>query len=169
MNLYNKYDPIGTFLSNWRNRVVRKEVKGNLLDIACGDNRLVRSYSGPGKGIDIQRFKNVDFVVKDFSQIPLPNQSFETATIVASLNYFPNAGKVLEEIRRILANQCRLIITMPDSSLIEYWLKMRDPKAHRLFMPRSQLVEIIESSGFKIVKESRFMLNLNRLYLCNKR
>ena len=81
--LYTNIDLIGRFLSNWRNRVVRKEVEGNLLDIACGDNRLVRSYPGAGKGIDIQNFKSVDLVVGDLSRIPLPNQSFETATIVA--------------------------------------------------------------------------------------
>ena len=167
--LYTNIDLIGRFLSNWRNRVVRKEVKGNLLDIACGDNRLVRSYIGQGKGIDIQNFKNVDLVVGDLSLIPLPNQSFETATIVASLNYFPNAREVLEEIRRILINQSRLIITMPNSSLIKHWLKIRDPKAHRLFMTRSQIVEIIETSGFMVVKEQQFMLNLNRMYLCKKR
>ena len=167
--LYTNIDLIGRFLSNWRNRVVRKEVEGNLLDIACGDNRLVRSYPGAGKGIDIQNFKSVDLVVGDLSRIPLPNQSFETATIVASLNYFPNAREVLEEIRRILINQSRLIITMPNSSLIKHWLKIRDPKAHRLFMTRSQIVEIIETSGFMVVKEQQFMLNLNRMYLCKKR
>ena len=108
-------------------------------------------------------------VVGDLSRIPLPNQSFETATIVASLNYFPNAREVLEEIRRILIDQSRLIITMPNSSLIKHWLKIRDPKAHRLFMTRSQIVEIIETSGFMVVKEQQFMLNLNRMYLCKKR
>ena len=30
---------------------------------------------------------------------------------------------------------------MPNSSLIKHWLKIRDPKAHRLFMTRSQIVE----------------------------
>ena len=169
MELYNKFDPIGNFLSNWRNSVVRKQVKGRLIDIACGDNRLVRSHPGNGLGIDIQKFENVDLVVDDFSQIPLPNESYDTATIVASLNYFSNAREVLEEIRRILTDQCRLIITMPNSSLIKYWLEIRDPEAHRLFMPRSQIVEIIETSGFKVVKEWQFMLSLNRFYLCNKR
>lgn len=169
MELYNKFDPIGNFLSNWRNSVVRKQVKGRLIDIACGDNRLVRSHPGNGLGIDIQKFENVDLVVDDFSQIPLPNESYDTATIVASLNYFSNAREVLEEIRRILTDQCRLIITMPNSSLIKYWLKIRDPEAHRLFMPRSQIVEIIETAGFKVVKEWQFMLSLNRFYLCNKR
>ena len=65
--------------------------------MACGDSRLVRSYIGQGKGIDIQNFKNVDLLVGDLSRIPLPNQSFETATIVASLNYFQTHEKYLKK------------------------------------------------------------------------
>ena len=168
LKLYNKFDPIGRCLSHWRNREVKREVIGNLLDIACGDNRLVRSYRGSGKGIDIQAFQNVDLVVNDFSKIPFPDQSFDTVTIVASLNYFPNATNVLTEIRRILADPCRLIITMPNSSLIKYWLKIRDPKAHRLFMPQSEIVKVIVNSGFKILDSKRFMLGFNRLYVCTK-
>lgn len=171
-----KQDPIGFLLSFWRIHAVKKEVMGKLLDIACGDNKLVRSYRGKGLGIDLNDFKNVDLVVKNLSQIPLPSQSFDTATIVASLNYFPNAKEVLEEIKRILTDKCRLIITMPDTILLKFWLKLRDPfgrnsmifRPHNLFISRSEMIKIIQSSGFKVVKERQFMLNLNRIYICNK-
>ena len=121
-----KQDPIGFLLSFWRSHAVKKEVMGKLLDIACGDNKLVRSYRGKGLGIDLNDFKNVDLVVKNLSQIPFPNQSFDTVTIVASLNYFPNPRIVLKECLRLLTDEGCLIVTMPDTRFLKIWLKLRD-------------------------------------------
>ena len=164
-SLYTNIDVIGRFLSRWRNIVVKKEVRGNLLDIACGDNRLVKSYSGTGKGVDIENYNSVDLVVSDLTKLPIPDKSVDTVTIIASLNYFDEPKKVLYETRRILRENGRLIITMPNSSMIRYWLKIRDPMAHRLYITREEIINLVEYTGFKLHQEKNFMLNLNKCYL----
>ena len=61
-------------------------IEGDLLDIACGLNELVRDYYKKGIGIDIDGRGGDDvLVVKDSSKLDFEDKSFDTVTILAAL------------------------------------------------------------------------------------
>jgi SAM-dependent methyltransferase len=165
--LFDKKDPVGYFLSNWRNRQVSRLVKGRLIDIACGDNRLVKLH-GWGKGVDINDFENVDVVVDDLSRLPVENGSFDTATIVASINYFHDPVSVLNEINRVLKTDGRLIVTMANDKVMKIWHKFRDPHAFKAGYPKKRIYLLCKQAGFEIIARKYFMLGVNCIYIAKK-
>ena len=163
-HLYGKNDPLGVFLSFWRNTIVAKEVKGELVDLACGDNRLVRKY-GKGRGVDIVEFEGADLVAPDFTNLPLPDESADTVTIVASLNYFPDPTGVLREAKRILRKNGRLLVTMSNLKVMKVWHKFRDRKVKVPGISEDSLLDLLENSGYILKKKKPFMLFVNVLYV----
>ena len=89
-------DNVGDFLLDKRINAVIPHVKGKLLDMCCGSNQLVKKYPGEGLGIDIQQWGNVDVIFEDASKLPFNDKTFDTITILASLNYIPNKLEVLQ-------------------------------------------------------------------------
>src|SRR4051812_17216302 len=110
--LYRGGDLLGTLLSHWRAVAAGRYIEsGKLVDLACGDNRLVRRL-GFGEGIDCQAFNNVDLVLNDFSRLPYESQSIDTVAILAALNYLHDPKSVIVEVLRVLKPQGKLIISM---------------------------------------------------------
>lgn len=75
--------------------------RGRVLDVGCGEgNRLVRQH-GAGVGVDIYSWPSVD-VLCDTRYLPFPDETFDTADFVASLNHIPAREDVLRETHRVL-------------------------------------------------------------------
>ena len=162
--LYNpKEDLIGTILSSWRNRSVLKFIKGRLLDVACGDNRLVKKY-GNGVGVDINDY-NADIVLKNFYALPFKDDSFNTVAIVASLNYFDNPQRILFETKRILKDGGRLIVTMPNNTALNFFSKIRPSCSERTILSQEEIILLLGDIGFKMVRKVKFMAGLNNIYV----
>ena len=119
-------DSIARTLMNWRIRVVLPQVKGELLDIGCGLNELTRRY-GSGIGCDVYDWGDVDLIVEDTSNLPMDEASFDTVTIIATLNHIPNRDEVLVETHRVLRAGGRIIITMVPPAISAVWHKLRAP------------------------------------------
>ncbi|MDY6934529.1 MAG: methyltransferase domain-containing protein [Spirochaetota bacterium] len=173
-----KLDLLGEFLLNWRIKVVLPYIHGRLMDIGCGTNKLVKQY-GNGIGVDVYQFGGADLILKDTSKIPYDNESFDTITIIASLNHIPNREEVLKEIHRILKRDGRLIITMISPRISKFWHLIRSPwdkdqkergmnEGEVYGMTKKNIINLIEQCGFIIKKELRFMLFINRLTLAGK-
>jgi len=63
-------------------------IEGDLLDIGCGMNELVRDYYKKGIGVDVDSRGGDDvLIVKDSSKLEFEDKSFDTATILAALNH----------------------------------------------------------------------------------
>lgn len=162
-----------------RTQLVLNETSGRLLDIGCGPNRLVKTWrenGGEGTGVDVYPWEGVDTVVEDSSNLPFPEASFDTITLVASFNHIPNRVEVLHEARRLLAPGGRLILTNlpPFVSLLWHRYAFWDRDQHERGMiegevwgfTQEQMVELLEGAGFRVARFFSFSWRLNQLYIC---
>ncbi len=165
------------YLERRRREMVLAEVRGRLLDIGCGNNRLVRSY-GNGVGVDVHPWEGVDVVVRDTARLPFPNASFETVSFVACLNHIPNRGDVLREARRCLAPGGRLLATMIGPGISNLWHRIirpwDDDQVDRGMRPgevwgmtRRDMVCLLQEAGFRLAATNGFIFGLNTLYVCD--
>ena len=112
-----------------------------MLDVACGLNLLACKFA-ESYGIDIQDYGDTDLVVNDFTDLPFDTASFETITIVASLNYFEDPPKVFAECARILKPDGRIILTVLSPAVGRIRHRFREPWARRSGFSRDQLREL---------------------------
>lgn len=163
--LYGLRDPIGLVLSKWRLNAVLPHVRGHVVDLACGDNRLVRQV-GSGIGIDIDSRGQSDVLeVKDFTVLPLADDSVDVVTIIASLNYFDDPHRVLAECRRILKPSGQILLTMAKLSVMAVWHKFRDPWVKAPAISEDELNLMLQEAGFSILLRKSFMLGMNMIVI----
>ena len=173
------HDALGELLAMRRVKAVLPHVRGRLLDVGCGANRLVRHYSN-GVGVDVHPWPGADVVVHDTAALQWDSHSFDTITIVAALNHIPNRAAVLNECRRVLRPGGRVVITMltPRTSRFWHWLRgswdadqrERGMRAGEVYgFTSKELVDLFERAGFELLSRRRFMLGLNALYIFGAR
>lgn len=151
-----------------------KHISGRVLDIGCGDNRLVRSY-GDGVGVDIYQWGDVDLVVEDSSKLPFPDASFDTVTFVASLNHISNREEVLREAFRLLRPGGRVVATMIPPTISLIWHLVWRPFAPDEKDPRREgevwgiapadMIRLLEEAGLVGVQRLPFQLGINAVYV----
>ena len=117
---------LGKKLEQIRIEKVLPFIKGNLIDVGCGNNMLTKTY-GKGTGVDVHDWGDVDIIVDDTSKIPLDNNTFDTTTIIAALNHIPNRGDVIKEYLRLLKDDGKMIITMIPPTISTIWHVLRKP------------------------------------------
>lgn len=165
-----------TSLEQERLSAVLPHIKGRLLDIGAGRNRLVQVY-GNGIGIDVRDRGGGAMVVDDTSKLPFADKSFNTITFIASLNHIPYRIAVLIEAYRLLKDNGVLMVTMinPVIGFIGHKLwwyseeKSRKVEKGELYgMWPSEVKTCLKRAGFEIVKVCRFDYGLNHLYITRK-
>lgn len=122
----------------WRRRAVR-DLKGKVLDVACGTGDMVELLANQGcevTGVDISgemlsRAKNkapsAMYLVADAEDLPFANESFDTVTCAFGVRNFVHLEKGLEEMLRVLKPGGRMVIlelATPDSLLIRPFYKL---------------------------------------------
>ena len=165
--LYELGDFWGNFLRNRRNNFVFGYIKGKLLDISCGDNSLVKKY-GNGTGVDIIPFADDVIVVQSVDNLPFENNTFDTVTNVAALNYANNPQKTLIEMKRVLTRNGIILISMPNYYALRIWRLFRKEDIIFKAIKRKKLKKLIYKAGLRVIMEKRFLLGLNVLYIINK-
>ena len=169
------HDAVGEVLANRRIEAVLPHVRGRLLDLGCGDNKLVRRYEN-GVGVDVHPWRGADLVVPDSSSLQWEAETFDTITIIAALNHMPNRVAVLRECRRILRADGQIVVTMltPRTSRVWHWLRApwdadqreRGMKPGEVYgFSPSEIVDLFASCGFTLASQRRFMFGLNRVYV----
>ena len=169
------HDTLGEVLAKRRVKAVLPHISGRLLDVGCGSNRLVRHYAN-GVGVDVYPWPGADVIVNDTAALQWKSESFDTVTIVAALNHIPNRTAVLNECRRVLKPGGRVIITMltPRTSRLWHWLRAPwdADQRERGMQPgevwgftSAEVLELFRRAGFTLLKQRRFMLGLNRVYI----
>ena len=172
-------DSVGKVLLDKRIRTVLPHISGNLLDIGCGTNELVKNYTGEGVGVDVYQWGNVDIVVKDTSKLPFDKQTFDSITIIAALNHIPNRKEVLIEAKRVLKEDGNLIITMIPPKISRIWHGIRKPwdadqsergmKEGEVYgMSENDLENLLSDTGFEVKIKKKFMLGINNLTIATK-
>jgi SAM-dependent methyltransferase len=164
-----------------RIRQVLVHAKGKLLDIGCGNNRLVKLYlqmSGEGIGVDVYRWDDSVLLVKNTANLPFGPGTFNTITFVASINHIPNRLEVLKEAHRLLATRGALILTNLSPFISKIWHKWAfwDKDQHERGMKEGEvwgffekdLTKLLNQAGFKVLWKKRFSWRLNQIYFCGK-
>jgi SAM-dependent methyltransferase len=158
--------------------IVGNMVRGRLLDVGCGGNRLVAEYrarGGSGTGIDIHPWTGVDMVVTDASRLPFADASFDTITFVACINHIVNRAEALIEARRLLAPGGQVLLTNLTPRLSRIWhawafwdpdQRQRGMAAGEVFgLTHAELMALATNAGFELAARHRFSWGLNSLYV----
>lgn len=160
-------------LESWRAHIVKPWLRGRLLDIACGYNNLVRAH-GQGVGVDVHPWAGIDVQIGDAARLPFVGGAFDTVSIVAALNHIPNRTEALREVRRVLRPDGRLLVTMigPLTGRLAHMLFRHDEEERGGMvdgeldgLPPAQVRACLQAGGFRVEREVRFQLGLNRLYV----
>lgn len=107
-----------TSLASERFEYVSREVIGDCLDVGCGkNNRFIIEYcKGRGKGIDVYQYEGLseESIIKDISQFPFKDASFDSVTFIANINHIPRSLRdaELKEAFRCLRPGGNIIVTM---------------------------------------------------------
>jgi SAM-dependent methyltransferase len=151
-------------------------VRGRLLDVGCGYNNLVRKY-GRGVGADVYPWPGADVLIGSAARLPFQDQAFDTVTIVAALNHIPNREMALREVRRVLADDGRLVLTMIDQwvGLIGHVVFRQDEQVRgggdrrerKGLSPRT-VRALLHGAGFVLERRVHFELFLNAVYVARK-
>jgi len=169
------HDALGEALADRRVKAVLPHIRGRLLDVGCGDNKLVRQYAN-GIGVDVHPWPGADFIVTNSASLEYESHSFDTVTIIAALNHIPNREAVLRECRRLLRPDGQVIITMltPVTSRLWHWIRApwdADQRERGMlpgevygFTP-AEVIALFHACGFTLRAQTRFMLGFNRVYV----
>ena len=173
-------DSVGRILLDKRIKIILPHICGNLLDIGCGTNELVKNYTGEGIGVDVYQWGDVDVVVEDTAKLSFEKETFDTITIIAALNHIPNREQVLVEAKRLLKNDGKLIVTMIPPKISRVWHRIRKPwdvdqsergmKEGEVYgITYDDLRKLLSKSGFEIELHEKFMLGINNLVIAKKK
>jgi SAM-dependent methyltransferase len=161
-----------------RQGVVAGLLRGRVLDIGCGENRLVKSYrasGGDGVGVDVYAWDGVDRLVEDTAALDDANASFDTITFVSCLNHIPNRREVLVEARRLLRPDGQVVLTNLTPGISRVWHNWAfwDEDQHERGMKEgevwgfthAELVAMLRECGFALKRSHGFSWGLNRVYV----
>jgi len=148
----------------------------SLLDVACGEGHLLRFALGQGlraQGVDFsirglitaRRIVGAKYLLlADGEQLPYVDEFFDYATNLGSLEHFPSPERGLREMRRVLKENGKAALVLPNSY---YWLdilwhvwRRGYPVSHRQAIERfatlGEWKDLIEQNGFKVTRVYKY-------------
>lgn len=165
-------------LEDERFRAVLPEIRGRLLDIGAGENRLVRAHGeAESVGVDVIDWGGGAVVVEDTRRLPFEDESFDTVTFVACLNHIPYRDEALVEAKRVLRRGGRVVVTMigPIIGEVGHKLWWYSEDKHRevdeeemMGMSPELVISLLRSAGFADVVHTKFLYRLNHLFIATK-
>jgi SAM-dependent methyltransferase len=163
-----------TTLEQERINAVLPHIRGRLLDIGAGSNRLVSAHK-PGVGVDVFDFGGGAMIVEDTSRLPFKDASFDTITMVACLNHIPYRTAILREAQRLVRPEGRLIITMINPLLgglgHKIWWYGEDRQRGGMVegevggLWTREILALCQEADFELCLHKRFVYGMNNLYV----
>lgn len=88
--------------------------------------------------------------------LPFPDNRFDTAFCINALDHCVSPPDVLSEIKRVLADDGRLFITLNTFDLPSFLLRRLThiDRPHPFHFSHEELVKIVEGAGFRVKEES---------------
>jgi len=171
-----KWGVLSDFLLEQRNSIAAKYIKGNLLDVGCnrGDLREFISLNTEYSGIDINpKTRQIKFPYKQLSVENNLKQlgKFDSITLIALIEHLKKPEQAIKNIREILNNKGRIIITTPSKigdkihsigSKIGLVSKFASEDHQRIFS-LNELENLLKKQGFRIIESKTFLFGLNLL------
>lgn len=164
--------------------------RGRVLDVGCGPGNLfIKNFIGHerGIGVDFFAYDGVDNLIEDPTNLPFPDESFDTLTLVAVGGHIPKNLRELEfiEFARLLKPGGRLVMTEgePVTQLLSHkWqhfflgLQGKVDMDHErgmeedeeYCMPQAELLRYLNSNSLRLELRRSFQWGLNNLYVAQK-
>jgi ubiquinone/menaquinone biosynthesis C-methylase UbiE len=141
--------------SGWATRLLARQVSGTHdkgcvvgSDISGEMLKLARECSdGPG---------NIEYVQASAESLPLASNRFDRILSVEAFYYYPDQGRTLHEMYRVLAPYGQVFILVNiyrDKPSWQYWVTHLPVKAH--FLSEAEYVELLKAHGFTAVHAIR--------------
>jgi SAM-dependent methyltransferase len=170
-----------TPLSDERFQAVRPYLKGRVLDVGCGDNRLIREYrsmGGDGVGADLPVNQDADVAVSPGLPLPFETGYFDTVVMLAALNHIPDREKILCECSRCLVPGGTIALTTlgPLVGGLGHWLwkilasdadlgHRQEADGELSGLSGRSVRKLLRSVGFCRISSHSFSMGLNHLYV----
>jgi len=147
----------------------------SVLDFGGGDGELKKYLPDVNYDIldlsDEHDFKKKHRVtLKNDVYIDSPSKSYDVVVLSEILEHIPNCYETLGEVSRVLRDNGRVIITLPNPFSMPYIIrsflgKHQDPsKEHLYWFDWSYLTNLLESAGFELVSKKTFCFLPSRIY-----
>jgi 2-polyprenyl-3-methyl-5-hydroxy-6-metoxy-1,4-benzoquinol methylase len=171
------------FIQWWRIQMAARWILpgSRVLDIGCHQGEFL-SFLGeqiaPSIGIDPLYRANGEPIQHqllpwEFHEgMPFENNSFDTITLLATLEHMQNKDAAAREIRRLLSPGGRVVITVPsvvvdrilDILLVLQVVDGMSLEEHHGFSPE-EVPGIFVQEGLELISLQKFQLGLNYLYV----
>jgi len=144
-----------------------------LLDIGCGTGALLRELAAAGvrcTGVDLSvgmlsqaRFAAAPLACGDAEALPFGRESFDVVVTSSSFHFFPHPELALEEIRRVLRRNGRLVITdwcddYVACRMCDAYLRFREPQRRKI-LSRSECIDLLEARGFRVLRVDAYKIS----------
>jgi ubiquinone/menaquinone biosynthesis C-methylase UbiE len=165
-----------------------------VLDAGCGPGNLVPEFAQRYARVlamdasprmlaiaasNASAFDNVEYQVGSIEALPFANESIDLVCSAGVIEYLPDCGQAIREMRRVLRTGGRLILPTTNARAPAHWLRRplgaaaRIPAVTRAFGLRPGDFELyyhvvarfrdqLESAGFVLERERAFYLTLPR-------
>jgi 2-polyprenyl-3-methyl-5-hydroxy-6-metoxy-1,4-benzoquinol methylase len=174
-DFYNNFIEINNKLEN----------NGSLLDIGCGMGLAMQFFKKKGfntfgfdpseKAVEYCKKNGLEVIHAGLDGIDVfENKKFDVVTLFNVLEHLPDPKKTINQIREVLSDKGILMIDVPNDfndfqiaanenlKLDEYWV---NAPCHLNYFSKDSLVNLLESSGFKIkICQSSFPLEMFLLF-----
>jgi len=167
-----------TFVAALARRIARRTAaRGRVLDIGCGDGKLLTALAALGfecAGTEINpRVReglptgiDVRVVTGGVAHAGLPAQAFDVVVLRHVLEHLPNPIETLHEVRRIIKPAGTLVIAVPNLAswqarlTRDHWFNLDLPR-HLFHFTPAALGRALTESGFRLERLSHFSFEQN--------
>ena len=185
-----------TSLRAERFAIVLPLLRGRVLDIGAGDNKLIKLYheritdktcnnndAFNSVGVDNTDWGADCIIIENSASLPFPDRSFDTVCFIACLNCITNRNETLSEANRVLRPGGRIVITMigPWIGTIGHaiWWRRKDKRrdAHqkpdfgpgeKTGMGAAEVMVLLEEAHFSLERMEGFCYGLNKLFVATR-
>jgi ubiquinone/menaquinone biosynthesis C-methylase UbiE len=193
-NSTRSYGLLERFLAGLRARMACKFIskshrEGRLVDVGCGSypiflltTKFVEKY-GIDKNNDLnsslsRRLKIIEYDIESEKELPFKDKSADVVTMLAVIEHleYDSMVRLLGQIYRILKSEGICIITVPSfwsDKLLKimsniHLLSKAEISDHKVNLKSSEIVSVLENSGFKDIRFGYFELFMNRWIVARK-
>jgi SAM-dependent methyltransferase len=160
-------DPRELKICDWILDLLEARPGSSLLDVACGTGTFLMRAEQRGlavSGVDVSpvaieaaaaRVPGATLSVGFGEELPFPSQSFDHVTCIGSLEHFPDPDAGASEIRRVLKDDGRAVVYVPNLFFLGHvWLGIRHgaqpSEGHQQFSER-----FLTSEGWRTLLEGQ--------------
>lgn len=161
------YSTTGRWADRQEKTLIKQLLKGfpsarSILDVGCGTGHFTRWFSQQGKqviGLDAsramlneaKRFGSKLLLQGNALEIPFTSNSFDLITLITTLEFLPDAYKVINEVQRVARQGLILGVINTQSSLGRKYKRSGNPiwEAAQFFTPNELKNLILQTLDFK--------------------